>query len=223
MYQGLFEAHITVSPLEAKQVSKFKELSQKLSVKTIEIALDRGSHPVQPMTSSVHKGKFEEVKQEVFDLAKKIASKKFQVTRVKIEAHPDNLGVPEDNSFLKKHSEKNYFEYHLKILLVQEKTEELLKICEKHQVHLSNNAFKKINPKLTEKFVTSRVYALGKKEAQEKFNLLKQDILKSKFEVLKEITEYCVYDDNVSLDDNWLIVSETSPCEICESDCNFSE
>jgi hypothetical protein len=218
MYAGLFEAHITVEPLSTTQTELFTQFCFEKGLKAIQIELARGSAPVQPMTCSRHEGDFLTIKEEVLTLAKSLKSSGFSVNRVKIEAYPLNSGIPHTQAALAFHSEKNYFECHIKLRLnAQDSEEKLLAICDKHQAHLSNNAYKKLSEGYYEKFVTQRLYGMGKMEVEDKFEQLKFDLEAAGFEVLKSIYEYCVYDDNVNLDDNWLTINQV--CEICETPC----
>jgi hypothetical protein len=57
-----------------------------------------------------------------------------------------------------------------------------------------------------------------------RFNALKQAITHLKINILKNITEYCVYDDRLNLDANWLTddnvsEKESSPCAVCTQFC----
>lgn len=218
-FEGLFEAHLTITKLsEEEQKQKFINLTKQLGIKPLLIHLYRGDAPIQPMTASTHEGTWTMVQKEINVLVQKIEQAGFIINRVKVEAHPDNKGVPKDENQAKRFPE-GYFETHLKVLFGQ-KDEELLKnICQNHQAHLSYNAFKTHTATLLqEKFVTLRHYAIGKTEAFAEAQKLKNELLNAHFTITKTITEYCIFDNNTSLDNNWL----TLTCQDCQ-DCPFTE
>jgi len=217
-YKGYFEAHITVNPLNEEQSDLFKTIAEKLEVKTIQIQLSRGDMMVQPMTCSRHQGSFQEVYQEVLAISQELELVGFEVSRLKIEAHPDNIGVPQNTLESNHHSDKNYFEHHLKVLLNQNTNlDQLTAICEKHQAHLSSNAFKSIDNGQYQNFITTRTYHVGKNEAENHCNKLIQDIKKMGIPILKHFMEYCVFDSNINLDNNWLTLN--SMCQDCNITC----
>ena len=218
-YTGAFEAHITIESLpDAATKERFMAFCEKNALKGIEIELSRGDFMHQPMTCSLHEGDFQEVLGNVQHIAQNLAAEGFPVTRVKLEAAPFNAELPQTNAEVVQHAPSNYFEHHLKLLLPAEAdTDLLLQICEKYHAHLSRNAFKKLQDGMSERFVTIRNYGLGKAEAEQSLCDLRNAIEAVGFQVIKSITEYCVYDDCLDLDANWLEVS--SPCEKCDSVC----
>ncbi len=224
MYQGFFEAHITLKNTEELQnTTNFENFCKDNFIKPIFIELERGNTPKQIMTSSLHKGNFDEVKKEVESLAQKMEAQNYQVIRLKIEAHPENTGIPITQNDILEHQKKNYFEAHYKILLPltdsNSSKKQLVILCQKYQAHLSKNAFKKQKNNLEERFVTKRIYKAGKKEAYQTFDKLHQELEKQSYQINKKIIEYCVWDSNQSVDDNWLTLQE--PCHICQSECKM--
>jgi hypothetical protein len=230
-YKGVFEAHITLAPLQVGEAFKFMHFCQENELKPVQIELSRGSHTLQQMTASVHEGTYENVLQEVQGIAQKLRIEGFNVTRIKLEASPFNEGLPENNAETVLHAAENYFEHHLKLLLPADlgKMQTTLEhLCEQHQAHLSRNAFKKRQDGMQERFVTLRHYGLGRQEAYEALHILRSCLEKASFQVLKIISEYCVYDDHVALDSNWLTLESQktplntweTPCEVCnEQNC----
>ncbi len=217
-YSGWFEAHVTVQQLSDSQIPIFNHICEDLGVKSIQIQLSRGDVMVQPMTCSRHQGSFQEIYLEVLDIARVLQSNGLEVSRLKIEAHPDNIGVPKDGFEARHHSDKNYFEHHLKVLLdTQSDKQTLFDICQLHQAHLSSNAFKQMEDGQYQNFITTRAYGLGKDEAYTRFEMLKQDIADLGITILKHFTEYCVFDTNIDLDKNWL--TQDSPCDLCKDPC----
>lgn len=221
MYQGFFEAHITLKNIEDLQnTANFEKFCKKNSVKPIFIELERGDMPKQIMTSSLHKGNFDEINEEVKNLAAKMELENYEVIRLKIEAHPENTGIPPTTNDILPSQKDNYFEAHYKILLpLSTSKKQLISLCEQYQAHLSINAFKKRNDNFEERFVTKRIYKVGKKEAFQAFDNLHQELEKQNFKINKKIVEYCVFDSNESVDDNWLTLNE--PCYVCNSECKM--
>jgi hypothetical protein len=245
-YKGFFEAHITLAQMQASEMARFAQFCTENAIKPIQIELSRGDFALQQMTSSVHEGEFAQVLAEVQGIAESLRRQDFNVTRVKLEASPFNEGLPTDCAEVAQHPAENYFEHHLKLLLPTRLTPspspkargeileeapllgrgvggeaKLTQICEAHQAHLSRNAFKHREDGQAERFVTLRHYGLGRQEATEALHALRADIEKNGFQVLKTITEYCVYDDHVGLDANWLTREDSyqTPCETCNNDC----
>jgi hypothetical protein len=224
-YSGLFEAHITVSNLSPSESKRFTETCNQLSIKAIQIELSRGDVPIQPMTCSTHKGDFTSVLNEVTGLAHQLKRAGFEVTRQKIEAAPFNQGIPMTTTDAQNHSSDNYFEHHLKILFEKESNfNEIQRVCVAYGAHLSRNAFENRADNAKTYFITLRCYSIGLEEAMIRFNALKQAITHLKINILKNITEYCVYDDRLNLDANWLTddqasEKESSPCAACTQFC----
>lgn len=216
-YSGLFEAHITVDLCGKKEKEMFQSLCEQLQVKPIQIELSGGDVSGQPMTCSRHEGDFSAVYQQVLELAETINTH-FTVIRTKIEAYPLNKGIPKNNKEAEKHSDKNYFEHHIKLLLSERQPMlPLLKICEKYKAHLSKNAFKELSHGVFENFITVRAYQAGREEARARFQALEDALKNAQFTLLKSVTEYCVYDSNVGLDNNCLEL--TPACMVCETPC----
>lgn len=220
MYQGFFEAHITLKNTN-QNIEGFQEFCNENKVKPIFIELERGDVPKQIMSSSLHSGNFENVKNEVEQLATKMREKNYEVIRLKIEAHPENTGIPQTKGDILESQRENYFEVHYKILLPVsiDAKKNLLLLAEKYSAHLSKNAFKKRENQTEERFVTKRMYDVGKKEAYQAFDKLHQALKKNNYKIDKKIVEYCVFDSNVLVDNNWLQVEE--PCYACKAECKM--
>lgn len=206
---GIFEAHITIAPVAKAGQDRFVDACTQLGAKPILIELPKGDVSVQLMTSSIHRGEINATFQEVKNLALALESHGFSVTRMKIEAAPTNSGIPANAEEAATFPAENYYEHHLKVLLVPGDSLVMLReICHEFQAHLSRNAFKKHPDGKSEQFVTLRCYGDGLQEAEARFASLVSKVKAAGIEVLKEITEYCLFDDNISVDGNWGNVSE---------------
>ncbi len=199
-----FESHITIKLNNKMALNNFQKLCQELQVKCLLIELPIEVNNFQPMTSLYHRGNFEKVFNEVTSIAQRIMNNGFQVIRVKIEALITNISVPITNEEAQKFP-NNYFEFHVLVeLSSQEEMERLKRICEKHQAHLSQNAFKKSLNGLNQHFVTMRLYQTGRKMAKTQFLLLLNELRKENFRLSNQLQEYIVYDNNISLDAGWI-------------------
>lgn len=246
MYYGFFEAHITstLQKQEENKIAHFKQVCEDLGIKPIYIELERGDTPTQIMTSSLHEGDFETIFAQVKNIFLHLQNQGFQTNRMKIEAHPNNSGVPNTTEDILSQQQENYFECHFRLLLdksskiwgndgISKNNIEyetfffnLKNICTLHHAHLSKNAFNKQENKpeihQEQRFVTQRVHNMGKKEAYQCFNQLENALLDNGFQIDKKIVEYCIFDDNQNVDKNWL-TQETLPCENCENHCKMQE
>ena len=156
------------------------------------------------MTASYHHGTFKDVLQQINQIADKIISADFEVTRIKIEAMVSNQDIPMSDIKAQKLSKSNYFEFHVKaILSASENLEALKKYCLQHNAHLSKNAFKKLIDGKQERFITMRVYGLGYKSAQTRFDNLILYLKSKGFKLSQQQREYTVFDSNLNLDAGW--------------------
>ncbi len=209
LYSGAFESHITISDTDAESVERFSSAIHEfknsgLIIKPVLIALPEGQNPVQPMTRQIHRGSIEQVYQQVREVAGALGNQGFSINRMKIEAMAISSGVPQTSDEAKQHSRNNYFEFHLKLKLPLNTDPHLLEtLVEKHDAHLSRNNFSQ-REDYVERFVTQRIYTLGKIEAEERFEALLQDFRASGYVFGKTLREYAVFDSNVELDGGWI-------------------
>ena len=204
-YKGTFEAHITVKAVNAELKRKFCLLCQKLAVKCVFIELPQGVTRSQMMTASYHHGAFKDVLQKINQIAEKIVNADFEVTRIKIEAMVSNQDIPIFDIEAQKLPKSNYFEFHVEaILSASENLEVLKKYCLQHNAHLSKNAFKKLIDGKHERFITMRIYGLGYKSAQTRFDNLILYLKSKGFKLSQQQREYTVYDTNLNLDNGWI-------------------
>ena len=204
-YKGTFEAHITVKAVNAEIKRKFCLLCQKLAVKCVFIELPQGVTRSQMMTASYHHGAFKDVLQQINQIAEKIVNADFEITRIKIEAMVSNQDIPISNIEAQKLPPSNYFEFHVKaILSADENLEVLRKYCLQHKAHLSANAFKKLVDGKQQRFITMRVYGVGYKSAQQRFDNLLLHLKVQGYKLSQQQREYTVYDNNSNLDAGWI-------------------
>jgi hypothetical protein len=199
---GTFEAHVTVRP--PANLAAFRAACDELGVKCVEIELPVGETPAQPMTASLHHGAFPDVLRQVEALARTLVAAGFEVVRTKIEAMPDNAGVPatDDDAAA---APGNYFEYHVKLVVPPDADlSAVAGACEPHGARLSRNARTRRPDGAEERFVTLRVHA-GRATAEEKFEALAATLASHPgIQIEKQICEYTVFDSDRAVDRGWL-------------------
>jgi inosine/xanthosine triphosphate pyrophosphatase family protein len=202
---GAYEAHITVSARSEEDLQRFRAFCDAASVKCIFIELGRGAEVFQPMTASYHHGTLRQAREEVQAMARALAAEGFDVTRLKLEALGKNRDIPEDDATARAQP-ANYFEFHVKALVPSGDSgvEALRARCEKHGAHLSRNARKVREDGASERFVTLRVYGLGRANADARFTALLEDLARTGLTLTQRLREWTVYDSNHGLDRGWL-------------------
>lgn len=213
-YAGTFESHITVNAESYTQVERFRQLCAEMELKSIVIELARGVSRTQPMTATHHQGSLESVLAEVQSIAQAFERHGFNVARVKLEADPDNNGVPHTDAEASLLPATNYFEFHVLVILTGlSELSALGELCAQHDVHLSSNAFKRLPEGKAQRFVTMRLYGVGRNRAAALFERLSSDLEKAGYRIARAVREYVVYDTNLLLDAGWMDSPETSADE----------
>jgi len=204
-YEGIFEVHVTVSNDSQENENAFRQLCDKLKCKSILIQLPSGTFHKQLMTGSYHRGNMLAVHRVAMELSQRFAQAGFDITRTKVEAMMSNKGVPQTNDEARRLSRENYFEFHVKLQLpLSVALDELKRLCQKFDAHLSMNAFKKLEDGATQRFVTLRLYDVGREVAERRFNDCLAALSAANYQVLTRMREYSVYDSNVKLDTGWI-------------------
>lgn len=201
-FAGDFETHITVE-LSDSDINLFCEICEKIGVKPVFIQLPNGKFPSQPMTACDSKGTLDSVLKAAQKLVIQLTDHGFKCIRVKIEASPFNEDLPQNFIETAKLPDTMYFEYHVKVLLDDTQNQIAREICGEFGAHLSQNVFKIRDNGLTEKFITLRMYGFGLLEARSRVEQLMLAIQKCELKTLKSVLEYCVYDTNTAIDEDW--------------------
>jgi hypothetical protein len=191
-----FELHLTIGPLNNDLIDSFIDSCTMLDAKPILIELAQGEYLQQPMlTKLIHCKSLSEAQSTAIAYQRMLNKLNFEVRRMKIEipANHYNATAWETNA-----SFSPYFEWHGKISF--ERQEELLLLCEKHRVHLSLNALKDAQEV---RFVTLREYGT-QQQFQTRVDQLIKDLCDQGWPIQKQQAEYCLFDDNVTLDTGWL-------------------
>jgi len=101
--------------------------------------------------------------------------------------------------------------------LINKKWIKLQEFCKKNNAHLSKNSFKLFDNGQQQRFVTLRIYRLGRTNAEAQFDKVVEDLGKEGYAVESKMREYSVYDSNVRLDTGWIdqIVPKKHTIKIC--------
>jgi hypothetical protein len=205
-YAGEFEVHVTVRPPSGAAFQRFRAWCLLHDCKCVRIVLARGEHVEQPM-ATWRRGAttLPVVVEETRHMIGELERVAIPVVRVKIEAAPDNDGVPQNDAEAAGQDEANYFEHHVKLLRdPAADRERLLKMCVEFGSHLSRNAWRENPQGLEERFVTMRSYNVGRANADARLQRLLAALADLGEKVIEVESEYNVFDSNVQLDAGWL-------------------
>ena len=191
-----FELHITTSPLAAANIPDFLAFCETQQAKALLIELARGAFIEQPMFNKVvYCTGLNEALQHATIVSRGMQQQNWEIKRLKIEI-PDYLAVNYQHG---SNNHLPYFEWHGKVN--GRVTPGLLEICRIHEAHLSLNALKRQE---NSRFITLREYGDHAAFCQ-RVAKLKAHLTEADWPLLKDISEYCIYDNNVHLDNGWLI------------------
>lgn len=192
-----FEIHITVGELSALQSTSFREICREENGKPLFMELSRGEFQQQPMFSKVIQEKDLAAAVRLSEhYTSKLRQAGFVPKRLKIEVPFDSMVLFDEGIAV---SEKRYYEWHGKVSY--ERVEQLLKLCEAHNVHVSHNALK---DEQNLRFITLREYGAAD-EFERRVKALNETLQEEGWVVSKQHFEYCLLDTNISLDKGWLI------------------
>lgn len=198
---GEFEIHLTVAASPGGDFSLLESFAAAYALKFLHIVLSRGRAPSQPMLSWRCRGRLSEPLQQAQNFERQLAAAGFHVVRRKIEAAPQNGGVPLHDEELPPDC---YFEAHVKLRLSpQSDLAALTVLAQRHQAHVSRNALREHTDRSHERFITQRCAGAGLLNAQRALAALEQE-LASRFERLRSELEYVVHDSDPALDAGWI-------------------
>lgn len=190
-----FELHITTSPVAKGEIDDFVSFCNTHGAKPLLIELARGEYIAQPMMNKVilvHS--LNEALLSATGLSEQLNANNWKVQRLKIEIpayHSEQWNAGE-------HAFEPYFEWHGKIK--GDPTPELLGFCQQHRAHLSLNALK-IEDNF--RFITLREFE-SKVVFQQRVDCITGSLMAAGWPLIKDVSEFCVYDNNVYLDKGWL-------------------
>jgi hypothetical protein len=204
-FPGEFETHITVLLDEQASIERLQQWGIDHGLHCLHIVLDRGDTTSQPMLTRHGNGEFTDELKKAMELRQLLNAEGFQVVRVKIEAAPDNSGVPQSNPEAANHPSNGYFEHHIKLVL--ESGDDMLSLTElaaQHSAHLSRNALRIRDDNRSERFITQRCLSVGRVEARQQLQALLDALVPLRHTVIKIEEEFVVYDNNLALDAGWI-------------------
>ncbi|AYL95660.1 hypothetical protein [Mucilaginibacter celer] len=189
-----FEIHITVDTFALQQQQFFINLCLANNSKPLFIQLSKGDHVYQPMLGTVIMTNDITAALWLANmLSDKLAANNFMAKRLKIEIPAEYAGT-----LLLESDFRKYFEWHAKVNYVN--VDRLMQICAVHRAHLSSNSLKNEDDL---RFITLREFG-----TRQQFENRVQDIINTLlhegWNIIKQESEYCIYDNNVFLDNGWL-------------------
>lgn len=200
-YRGEFETHLTVVA-EAGAFAALRALAVDLGGRFLHIELPRGQMPSQPMLSWRDRGDLTQLLAAADRRSTPLQAAGFAVARRKIEAAPDNAGIPLHGDAV---LPGQYFESHLKIALAAgADVAALTALAQRHAAHLSRNAFSRAADGQEHRFVTQRLPGAGLRQARERLAQLAAALTALGHAPLRSELEFVVHDSNLALDAGWI-------------------
>ncbi|SFO50651.1 hypothetical protein SAMN05428949_5475 [Chitinophaga sp. YR627] len=190
-----FELHLTVNDLLTSDVEHFVNCCVEQEAKPMIIELYRGTYIHQPMMNKiVTTSSLQDALMDATMLSGILQTSGFPVKRLKVEVPANRFDAVPDISA----NFTPYFEWHGKVRY--DNVNDLLACCATHQVHLSLNALKQAQHT---RFITLREFG-DINIFRQRVSQLTGALTKGGWDVIKQQSEYCVYDNNIFLDGGWL-------------------
>jgi len=205
----VYETHLTIAAPDPSRIEDLEAWAGERAFKFGHILLDRGKSASQPMLTRGGRGTLAEERDIAETSARDLRDDGFDVVRVKIEAAPSNEDVPKTDAEAIDLPDSRYFEHHVKVLLADEDAVAgLTSVAVPHGGHVSRNA-RRVRPDgQQERFITQRLYRVGRETAKEHLDSLLNAL--NSFEILEIEEEFVVYDDNVTVDAGWFSNDKTT-------------
>ncbi len=203
-FAGEFETHITVRAGDPARLDSLGVWAEARRLKFHLIVLDRGLVPSQPMVTRRGRSDLCGELAEAADLTTRLAADGYVVSRVKIEAAPENEGVPVTEADAARQPGR-YFEHHVKLLLdPDDDLGEVTSLVVRHTARLSRNARRVRADGKAERFVTQRCHAVGRTTACRRLDALLADLAADGYAILSTEQEYVIHDTAPGVDAGWL-------------------
>ncbi|WP_397570287.1 hypothetical protein [Schlesneria sp. T3-172] len=149
-------------------------------------------------------GAVEEQLRVAAQVGQEIARWGLSVVRVKVETGIEGDEVPECTSEACDRLTQ-YFEHHIKVVLSDFEAVDLLRQrAAERGARLSQNIRRQRADGTAERFVTQRVFGLGRVDASSILNQLLERLRESGFCIAEVEQEYVVFDSNLAVDSGWL-------------------
>ena len=204
-FAGEFETHITVSLTNIYGIERLQGWCLDRQLKFLHILLAEGTQISQPMLTRRGWGDFADELKIAENLVTALNSENFPVVRIKIEAAPENRGVPQSDLAALAHPADRYFEHHVKLRLESDlDLSPLHELVKRHSANLSRNAIRLRLDGFHDRFVTQRCMGVGWVAAQRQLQLLVGAIESLGYTPIAIASEFVVYDSNLALDRGWI-------------------
>jgi hypothetical protein len=200
---GAFEVHLTVR----EPVDRLAEFARRHALKFSHIMLDRGDTPSQPMVTFSAQGELAAVRRQADRWCRRLRAASLVPVRVKIEAAPWNVGVPQTDDAATDQPAGRYFEHHIKLLLPDASVARLIELTDlvtAHGARLSSNARRLREDGVQERFVTQRCFHVGRATAAQRLDELTDELHRRGQQIAEVEAEYVVEDSRMQLDGGWL-------------------
>jgi NTP pyrophosphatase (non-canonical NTP hydrolase) len=186
------------------EVEDFRSCCEEIGVKPIVLDLENAGESVMKdvMTSSHIYGDNKIAYEESIRIAEHLETCGYVVTRSKVETVPWHPAAPVNTG--DKMPENCYFEAHIGCIITPEQKDKLQEIAERVGSHLSRNYFKKLPDGKFVNMITHRSYGDLYKHFDGQVEYLKGLLESNNIHFEKVITEFSIYDTNVSHDNKWL-------------------
>lgn len=197
-----FQFHITVSDFSLDRKPDFIKLCESLGVWPLVIELPKGDYTKQPMYTQI-------VSADSLDDARLAAAKNieifrengFEIAREKAEARPEDTA--HFTRFAKGFTP--YYEWHCKV--IAEPFDFVKKLVTENNGHLSENS---LDDDRRQRYITVRVYG-DRKEFSSQVNRMRVLLAKNAIPIVRQVSEYCVFDSRLALDGGWAEKSQKAP------------
>lgn len=198
-----FELHLTVSDVDDKE--NFRSVCASAGVKPIFLELETATKEIPDvMTSSKHIGNNQSVMEEMERIALILKGNDYTITRKKVETVPWHSMAPQASGTTM--PKDCYFETHIGLAITHDELGKLRDLTGANGVHLSRNAFKKLDAATHVRMCTLRSYTQNREEFNQQRDLF-IDLLKANdFNILDIINEFAIYDTNTRHDSAWLAI-----------------
>jgi hypothetical protein len=204
-FQGEFETHITVADADASGLERLRDRANCRGFSVHHIILNCGLTPSQPMVSYRARGDLKSAMETAEAVADQLTADGFTVSRIKLEAAPENRDIPQSNAEAAVLGRGRYFEHHVKLALEPgADVSPLIAVAQRHAAHLSRNALRTRSDGRAERFVTQRCYAIGRPAARERLLALLAELAANRYAILNTEEEFVVYDTQPGVDAGWL-------------------
>jgi hypothetical protein len=204
-FAGEFESHLTVLIQHPERLTELRKWAEANALKCLHIVLDRGLFASQPMLTRRGRGSLSTELAIARRLTERLNAAGFEVLRIKLEASPENEGIPLTDTESMRSNDNRYFEHHVKLLIDNEaRVPALTDIALRHYAHVSRNALQVRSDGMQERFITQRCRRVGLPSANRQLSDLLEELKKRSQLVIEVEREFVVYDSNCKIDKGWI-------------------